>query len=219
MFIGHFGVALSAKAIRPTISLGTLFLAAQFVDLLWPTLLLLGVERVAISPGITLLTPLDFRYYPFTHSLLMNVLWGAAVGAIFWWLRRDLRGALLLGVCVVSHWVLDFVVHRPDLPLYPGNSPLLGLGLWNSLGGTLLVEGVIFATGVVLYLRTTAARNRAGRIGFIALAAFLLLVWLANFAGPPPPSVAAIAWLGHAQWLLVVWAYWVDRNRVPRRVD
>jgi hypothetical protein len=149
----------------------------------------------------------------------MNVLWGAAVGAIFWWLRRDLRGALLLGVCVVSHWVLDFVVHRPDLPLYPGNSPLLGLGLWNSLGGTLLVEGVIFATGVVLYLRTTAARNRAGRIGFIALAAFLLLVWLANFAGPPPPSVAAIAWLGHAQWLLVVWAYWVDRNRVPRRVD
>ncbi|MFC1614102.1 metal-dependent hydrolase [Gemmatimonadota bacterium] len=195
-------------------SLGTLFLAAQFVDLLWPTLLLVGLENVEIVPGITKLTPLEFSSYPISHSLLMVCVWGLLFGVIYWLVKKNPKGALVLGLCVVSHWVLDLLVHRPDLPLYPGESPRLGLGLWNSLAGTLLLEGLIFVVGVMLYLRVTKAKNRAGIFGFWALVGFLVLVYLGNIMGPPPPSTNALAWSGQLQWLFVVWAYWVDRNRI-----
>src|SRR5262245_47114382 len=135
MFIGHFGVGFGAKAKARTASLGTLFLAAQFLDLLWPTLLLLGIEQVEIAPGITKATPLDFTSYPISHSLLTACMWGLLFGTVYWLVREDLKIATVLGLCVVSHWVLDFVVHRPDLPLYPGDSPRVGLGLWNSVPG------------------------------------------------------------------------------------
>lgn len=214
MFIGHFGVGLGAKAADKKVSLGTLFLAVQFVDLLWPTLLLLGLERVEIAPGITKLTPLDFVSYPISHSLLLVCGWGFLFGLIYWLVQKNRQGAVILGLCVVSHWVLDLIVHRPDLPLYPGASPHVGLGLWNSLAGTLLVEGCIFIVGLVLYLRVTRAKNRAGRYGLWGLVGFLVLVYLGNLFGPPPQSTTAIAWVGHLQWLLVIWAYWVDRNRI-----
>jgi len=213
MFLGHFAAGFGAKAAAPRTSLGTFFLAAQFVDLLWPTLLLLGIEHVEIEPGITRVTPLDFTRYPVSHSLLMVCVWGLLVGLAHGMLRRRWRDALLLGLLVVSHWVLDLVVHRPDLPLYPGTSPLLGLALWNSLIGTLLVEGLLFALGLVVYLRVTRGRNRVGRYGFWGLVVFLVLIYLSNLFGPPPPSVSAIAWAGHLQWLLVAWAFWIDRNR------
>lgn len=216
MFIGHFGVGFGAKTSDSWLSLGTVFLAVQFVDLLWPTLLLLGLERVEIAPGITTLTPLDFVSYPISHSLLMVCVWGFLFGLGYRLVQKNTKGALVLGLCVVSHWVLDLIVHRPDLPLYPGDASRWGLGLWNSLGGTLLVEGVVFVVGVALYLRATRAKNRAGVIGFWTLAGFLLLVHLGNMFGPPPPSTTAIAWAGQLQWLLVAWAYWVDRNRVVR---
>lgn len=215
MFIGHFGVGFGAKTLVPRVSLGTLFLAVQFVDLLWPTLLLLGLENVEIEPGITKLTPLDFANYPISHSLLMVCVWGLLVGVIYWLVRRKIKGALMLGLCVVSHWVLDLIVHRPDLPLYPGESPRLGLGLWNSLAGTLLLEGFIFVVGVILCLRVTRAKNQVGRLGFWTLVGFLVVVYFANIFGPPPPGTTAIAWAGHLQWLFVAWAYWVDRNRIP----
>lgn len=218
MFIGHFGVALGAKAAQPKVSLGSLFLAAQFVDLLWPTLLLLGLERVEIVPGITALTPLDFTYYPLSHSLLMACVWGLVLGLAYGWMRKDAKGALVIGLLVVSHWVLDLVVHRPDLPLYPGDAPLLGLGLWNSLAGTLLVEGLVFAVGLTLYLRATQAKDRLGMYGFWTLIGFLVLIHVGNMFGPPPPSVAAIAWAGQLQWIFVAWAYWIDRHRTARDV-
>ncbi len=213
MFLGHFGVGFGAKAAAPRTSLGTLFLAAQFIDLMWPTLLLLGVEQVEISPGITRVTPLDFTEYPYSHSLLAVVVWSLLFGAVYFLLRRYPRGAWVCGAAVVSHWVLDFAAHRPDLPLTPGDSVRVGLGLWNSLPATLAVELLIFAVGVGLYCRTTQPTDRIGSYGLWALVAFLLLVYLGNVFGQPPPNVTALAWVGQAQWLLVVWGYWIDRHR------
>lgn len=217
MFIGHFAVGFGAKSAAPKVSLGTLFLAAQWIDLLWPTLLLLGWERVRIVPGITRVTPLDFVSYPITHSLLMVVAWAAGFAFVYWRLRRERAAALVLGIAVLSHWILDLVTHRPDLPLYPGGADRVGLGLWNSLAGTVLVEGLLFVGGLTLYLRATKARDRVGTYGFWSLAIFLVLIHLGSLFGPPPPSTEAIAWMSHAQWLLVPWAYWVDRHRGPKR--
>jgi hypothetical protein len=213
MFVGHFGIGFGAKSIAPKTSLGSLFLAAQFIDLLWPTLLLLGLERVKIDPGITRVTPLNFEHYPISHSLAAVLGWGVLFAIVYFLLRRYPRGAWVLGLAVVSHWLLDAVVHRPDLLLYPGGAELVGLGLWNSMWATLAVELPIFAGGLWLYLRTTRATDAIGKWALWGLVGFLLLIYVANLAGPPPPDVNAIAWVGHAQWLLVVWGYWVDRHR------
>lgn len=219
MFLGHFGVGFGAKAAAPKTSLGTLFLAAQFIDLLWPTLLLVGLERVAISPGITRVTPLDFSHYPISHSLLTVLLWGAGFGVVYFLLRRYPRGAWVCGLALISHWLLDLLVHRPDLPLAPGSGVFVGLGLWNSLPVTLFLELGIFAIGVCLYVRTTTATDRVGTIALWSLVGFLLLVYVGNVFGPPPPDVRGIAWVGHAQWLLIVWGYWIDRHRTTRQTD
>ena len=169
MFIGHFGVGFAAKAVAPQVSLGTLFLAAQFIDLLWPTLLLLGVERVRIEPGITTVTPLNFEHYPVSHSLLAVLGWSLLLGGVYFWRRGALRGAVVVGLAVLSHWLLDLLVHRPDLPLYPGATQFFGLGLWSSLGATLAVELPIFAAGVWLYLRATEAGRPGRPLGVVGL--------------------------------------------------
>lgn len=218
MFLGHFAVGFAAKPLAPRASLGALFLAAQFLDLLWPTLLLLGVERVAIAPGITAVTPLDFTHYPWSHSLLMVALWGALFALAYRALTGDRRAALLAFGLVVSHWLLDAVMHRPDLPLWPGAGPLVGLGAWGSLPLALAIELPLFAVGVWLYARATSPRDAIGRWGLVGLVAFLLLIQLGNVLGEPPPSVAAIAWVGQAQWLLVLWGWWLDRHRAARGV-
>lgn len=216
MFIGHFGVAFGAKRAAPPVSLGTLFLAAQFIDLLWPTLLLAGAETVRIAPGITTVTPLDFEYYPISHSLVAVLGWAILVGGVHFLLRREARAALVIAALVVSHWLLDLLVHRPDLPLAPGSSTLLGLGAWSSLPLTLLLEVPLFVVGVWLYLRSTVATDRQGSWALWALVGLLLVIYAANIFGSAPPSIAAIAWAGQLQWLLVVWAYWVDRHRAIR---
>jgi hypothetical protein len=216
MFIGHFALGFAAKKAAPAVSLGTLFLAAQFIDLLWPTLLLLGIERVEIDPGNTVVTPLNFVHYPVSHSLVAVALWACALAALYMLIRRSVRGAVVIGLLVISHWILDFVTHRPDLPIVPGGATV-GLGLWNSLPGTLVVEFGLFAVGVWLYLRTTIARNRTGTWALWGLVGFLVVMHLGNLFGPPPPGVEAIAWAGHAMWLLVAWGYWVDRNRLVRQ--
>jgi hypothetical protein len=150
MFIGHFGVGFGLKQAAPKVSLGTLFLAAQFIDLLWPTLLLLGIECVEIAPGITSVVPLDFTHYPISHSLLAVIGWGAGFAAVYWMIRKNVAAACVCGAAVISHWVLDLIVHRPDLPILPVGGPAVGLGLWNSLTGTLIVESLVFAIGVWL---------------------------------------------------------------------
>lgn len=218
MFIGHFGLGFGAKRAAPPVSLGALFLACQFADLLWPTLVLIGIEQVAIEPGATVFTPLDFISYPYSHSLFTLCVWGVLVGGIYAAVTRSGVAAFVtLALLVVSHWFLDVITHRPDLPLTPAGSLRLGLNLWSSPAGTLIVELALFGAGVILYARATAARDRAGSIGLWTLVAFLLIVTLANAFGPPPPSVAAVAWAAQAMWLIVGWGYWVDRHRSPRR--
>jgi len=216
MFIGHFGLGFAAKRLAPRVSLGTAFLAAQFIDLLWPSFLLLGIESVRIAPGATAVTPLVFERYPISHSLLAVAGWALALGVAYALVRRDRRGAFVVGWLVLSHWLLDAIVHVPDLPVAPGMDMRVGLGLWQSRAATLAVEVPIFAAGVWLYARSTLAKDRIGRYAMIALVAFLALIHVGNVLGPPPPSVSAIAWLGQAQWLLVAWGYWVDAHRQPR---
>jgi hypothetical protein len=213
MFIGHYAVALAAKRATPEISLGTLFLACQLVDGVWPAFLLLGIEQVEIRPGDTAFTPLAFVHYPWTHSLLMCAVWAAALGAAYRLVRPDTRAAIVVGIVVLSHWLLDAIVHRPDLPLVPGGDARIGLGLWNSIPGTLIAEGALFAAALVLYLRFTRARDRTGIVAFWALISFLVVAYLGAAFGPPPPSVQALAWTGLAGWLFVAWGYWMDRHR------
>lgn len=216
MFLGHFGIGFGAKAAAPRASLGTLFLAAQFIDLLWPTLLLLGVERVRIAPGATAVTPLVFEHYPLSHSLLAVAAWALLLALAYGFLRQDRRGAWVVGLAVLSHWLLDAVVHQPDLPLYPGSAVLAGLTLWDSLPATLAVELPLFVAGIWLYLGVTRPRDRIGTWGLGGLVGLLLAIYAGNLAGPPPPGATAIAWVGQLQWLLVLWAYWVDAHRCNR---
>ena len=215
MFLGHYAVGLAAKKAAPAVSLGMLFLAAQFADLLWPTLLLLGVERVAIDPGNTVVTPLHFISYPVSHSLVAIAFWTSAFAMAYALIDRSLRGAVVLGSLVLSHWLLDLLMHAPDLPIVPGGIKV-GLGLWNSVPATLVVEFGLLALGTWIYTRVTVAKNRTGTFAFWGLVGFLAAVQLANMFGPPPPSEGAIAVAGHAMWLLVVWGWWIDRNRVAR---
>jgi hypothetical protein len=217
VFIGHFAVAFAAKRAAPEVSLGTLFLAAQLADLVWPTLVLFGVESFSIRPGLTAVTPLDFTNYPYSHSLVALVGWGFALGVAYYLLRRGMVGAAVLFFVVLSHWVLDVATHRPDMPLTIGGNARLGLGLWNSIAATVAVEGSLFAAGVWVYARTTRALDRTGTWSFIGLVLFLIVVYVANVLGPPPPSIAAVAWSAQAIWLLVAWGYWIDRHRVASR--
>lgn len=215
MVIGHFGFGLGAKKYAPKLSLGTLFLAVQFADLLWPVLLLLNIEHVGLQPGNPKF-PLDFTDYPFTHSLLMAAIEGFGFGLVYWIFKKDSRTALILGICVLSHWVLDLVVHAPDLPLYPGNSPKVGLGLWNWPWLTGLAEGILFVVGLVFYLQATQAKRSSGKWGLWLLVALLVIGHLAGLLSPLPGSVKAIGWGAQFQWIYILLAYWVDGNRSAR---
>jgi membrane-bound metal-dependent hydrolase YbcI (DUF457 family) len=214
VFIGHLGLAFAAKKVAPRPSLGTLALAAQLVDGVWPVFLLLGWEKVEIVPGITAVTPLLFVSYPYTHSLGAGAVWAMLLAGGYYLLRRDGVGAGWIAALVVSHWILDFVSHRPDMPLWPGG-PKVGLGLWNSIPATLAVEFALFAGGVWLYVSATRARDRVGTWALAAFVLLLAVLYLAAVFGPPPPSVQVLAMSGLLGWLFVVWAYWIDRHRKP----
>jgi len=217
MFIGHYGLAFGIKKAAPRVSLGFLFIAAQFADILWPFLLIFHVERYTVSPGITTVTPFEFTYYPFSHSLLMSIVWGALGALLYWAVRRNVRDAVIVGLCVVSHWFLDLIVHIPDLPLFPGHSPKLGLGAWNSLALTLVLEGIVFIGGLYLYVKSTRAKKKAGKWGLVVLVTLLVLVHLSNLVGPPPSASLMSMFISFNlfQLVVVLLAFWVDRNREP----
>lgn len=204
---------MAAKSVKPSLSLGTYFLAVQFVDLLWPTLLLLNIEQVAISPGITAMTPLDFVHYPFTHSLLMALVWAIVGFALVYLFKKDASTALLIAACVASHWLLDFFTHRPDLPLTLSETTKVGLGLWNYKVATIIIETALFIAGIWLYVKNSKPADKTGNYGFWGLIAFLALISISNVVGPPPADVTALAWAAQLQWLIVIWAYWVDGHR------
>jgi hypothetical protein len=209
MFLGHFAVGLAAKRAAPSVSLGTLFLAAQFVDLLWPVFLLAGLEHVRIAPGITAFTPLDFYDYPLTHSLVGTAGWAAVVAGAWYVRRRRFAVAVLIAAVVLSHWFLDVLAHRPDMPVMP-SGPYVGVGLWNSATSTLIVELTVFAAALVLYARGGFAGAR--RVTFWLLIGVLLVAYCGAAFGPPPPNVSTIAVSGLALWILVLWGWRADRR-------
>jgi len=215
MFLGHFAAAFAAKALAPKVSLGTLFLAAQFADLLWPTLLLTGLERARVVPGDTVVTPLAFDHYPVSHSLVSLLGWSVALALAHFAFKRSVRGAAVVAALVTSHWFIDALVHRPDLPLYPGGHWLVGAGVWNFLPATLVLEFATLSAGVAVFVSGTRATDAIGRWALMALLGLLSAIYLANLFGPVPPDIAAVAYAGHAQWLLVAWGYWIDAHRRP----
>jgi len=216
VFLGHFAVGFASKRAAPRASLGVLMAAPLFADLLWPIFLIAGVETVRIDPGNTAVTPLDLHDFPWSHSLLTSMVWSVVLAGAFWAATRYGRGAFVIAVGVFSHFVMDFVSHRPDLPLYPGSPTSVGLGLWNSRPATLATEAALFVLGVTIYGRTTRAINRRGAIAFWALVVFLAAFYAMNFFGPPPPSVDVLKYGGLIGWLFVPWAWWIDRNRELR---
>lgn len=207
MFIGHAALALAARPLAPRANLGVALAATFWLDLVWPILLLVGIERVEIDPGNTAFTPLDFVHYPWTHSLTAALAWSALFALACSKLGR--RAALVMGVLVFSHWALDALSHRPDLPLWPGSHAMIGLGLWNSVAGTLLVESALFAAGIVVYLRNSAK----AALAFWLLIGFFVAAYLGAAFGPPPPNPTAVAASALALWLLPLWGWWIERHR------
>jgi hypothetical protein len=213
MFIGHLALGLAAKRATPRVSLAVLLAAAQFADMLWPVLVAIGLEQVRIDPGNTAFTPLDFVSYPYSHSLVLLVVWGIAFALICQPFARGRRTFAVLSALVVSHWVLDYITHRPDMPLYPGGAKF-GLGLWNSVPATIAVEVPMFLAGLWIYTRVTYPRDKIGRWAFGALVVTLLLIYAANIFSPPPPSVNAlwpVAIVGGV--LFTLWSWWADGHR------
>ncbi len=217
MFVGHTAVALAAKSKARDVSLGWLMAAAFGLDLLWPIFLLAGIERVSIVPGATAFNPLVFDSYPWSHSLLMACVWGVCAALVAHWRGVSIGAAGLIGAVVVSHWVLDYVSHVPDLPLWPGPSSRYGLGLWNSILGTLLVEGALFLAGIALYVRATRPVDRIGSWALWTLLVLSAAMWASSPWSVPPPSPRALAWFSLGAWLLVAWAGWADRHRAARQ--
>lgn len=217
MFLGHFAAGLAAKKLTPYTSLGTLLLSAQLLDLIWPSLLMYGVENVKIAPGITAVTPLDFVHYPWSHSLTMAAVWALLFSGLYTFIRRYPRGGIVLLALVLSHWVFDVITHRPDLPLLPLGGPVVGLGLWHWRWATVAVEALMFGLGLYVYAVNTEPVDAIGSRAFVAFAVALVAIYASTLFGPPPPDVKTLAWVGQAQWLLVAWGYWLDRHRVAIR--
>jgi hypothetical protein len=211
MFVGHLALALGSKTAAPRVPLGWLVAASFGLDLLWPLLLLAGIEHVRIDPGNTAFTPLAFDSYPWSHSLAMALVW-AGLAAV---LAGRLKGAnvgMIVGATVVSHWILDFISHRPDMPLWP-SGPRVGLGLWNSVPGTLLVEGALFVVAISMYRHAFPSKDRVGRWAFGTLIVFTALIWVSGPWAPPPPNASAVGTVALAMWIFPIWATWIERHR------
>jgi membrane-bound metal-dependent hydrolase YbcI (DUF457 family) len=176
----------------------------------------LDLEGAHIEPDNTAFTPLDFYKYPYTHSLVAVLVWSLVFGGVYYALRRNSRAAVVVAAAVLSHWVLDFITHRPDLPLAPGGELRVGLGLWNSVAATVLVEGALFAAAVALYARLTRPLDRSGMYGLWLLVVLLCVIYAANILGPPPPDERSLAYAGLLQWIFVPWMSWIDRHRTVR---
>ena len=217
MFIGHYAIGFAAKRAAPGASLGVLIAATGLADLLFPVFTLAGWEQVRLDPGATAVSPFGF-VYPLSHSLLTGVGWAVLFAILYWVLTRYRAGAAVIGLGVVSHWLLDAASHRPDMPLYPGGATLVGLGLWNSVAGTVVVEGLMFVAGVWLYTAMTRPRDRTGRYAFWSFAALLIVLYAASLlAAPQPPTVGATVVVSLLGWLVVFWAAWFDRHRSAKQ--
>lgn len=210
MFLGHYAVAFGAKKIDPKISLGTLFLSANFLDLIYPFFVLIGVENIQVNKDFVGLMPYEF-YYPYSHSLIMAIVWGILVGVVFCIPSQKIKKMSLLFFLVISHWVLDFISHRPDIPVFL-NGPHYGLFLWRNLILTITVEMSLFLLGLSLYVKTKGWKGLQKKWTFVLLVGLLLVIYAGSIFGPPPPNTTAFAISGLLQWLFVGWGYWFDRK-------
>ena len=219
MFLGHFAVGIAAKRVAPKTSLGTLTLAALWLDALWPLGLLFGLERAEIAPNANPFLNLNFTSYPYTHSLVMTLVWAVLFAVVYAARTKYRTGAVVAGVLVLSHWVLDWVTHLPDLPLWPGG-PKVGLGLWTHPSATVLVEGFLFVFGVALYATMTRPKNLIGKAALWAYLIVLAMLYSADAHSPAPPNMTVVAYTGIIGWIFVPWAFWIDHNREvePARV-
>jgi len=215
MFVGHYGPSFAVKAIQPAVPLWLVFIAVQLVDVAWAILIFLGIEKVRIVPGITASNPLDLYYMPYTHSLVAAVLWSAGAMVVCKPLRgvRNWLVAAWIGAAVFSHWVLDWVVHRPDLPLYD-DAMKVGLGIWNYPVIALALEALLLFGGMIMYLRRTRPMNAIGRFGPPIFGLLMLAIQAYIFFGPPPPSPGALALTALVSYIVfAAVAEWLDRQR------
>jgi membrane-bound metal-dependent hydrolase YbcI (DUF457 family) len=213
MLIGHYAVGLASKRLAPRVPLAVLIAAPVFLDLLWPIALLTGLESVKIDRSYSAVVPLDLHDYPYTHSLVM-ALGFSLLFALVWYVHaRDRRAFGVLFVATFSHWVLDWVTHPPDMPLWPGSATKVGLNLWASLPATLAIELAMFAAALVVYVRVTRARDATGDRALYAYAATLVIIYLSSVLGPPPPDPTTVAIMALLQWPLLLWPRWIDRHR------
>jgi membrane-bound metal-dependent hydrolase YbcI (DUF457 family) len=214
MFVGHFAVGLAAKPVAPRVSLAMLILAAALADVLWIVFFSAGLEQVVIEPGIMAANSLNLVSVPFSHSLMMDAVWAFLLAGSYFWARHDSRGAWIIFVAVLSHWVLDVATHRPDMQLLPGIDTRVGLGLWNSRAATFLVEGALWFAAIVLYVRATQPNGRAGSYGFWPMMVILTALWLVSLRGDPPPSLSALAGVNTVFFAVVMaWAAWMNHAR------
>jgi hypothetical protein len=212
MFLGHYAVGLASKKLAPRASLGALVAAPILLDLLWPIFLLLGWEHVAIEPGSNPFLRLDFISFPISHGLVAVVGWATLYASLYFGFARYVSGAIVIWIGVISHWLLDYIVHRRDLALYAGGR-MVGLGLWNYRWATIVLELGLFAVGIWIYLRQTKAKDKIGNYALWAFIGFLLLAYAGAAFGPPPRSVKMIAVGTLFSWLLIPWAWWFDQHR------
>lgn len=215
MMTGHIAVGMMAKRLHPQISLGTAVFAALWADFVAFVLLIARVERFDPVPGASLNRMIG-RNIVFSHSLLMDALWAGLFAGIFFLRRRSPRGAWILFAAVVSHWVLDVASHRPDMPLAPGTSTRLGLGLWNSMPTALIVEGALWLLAIIIYLRATFSKKSWAIYGFWIPVILVTLIWRANISAgmdlnPTRAGIGGIVLFS----LVVAWAYWMNRLRPP----
>jgi len=220
MFVGHYGVGFALKRLDHALSLGLLFLAIQFSDILWPIFVLLGIEKFSVVPHFMPTSSFVFQYYPFSHSLVAALLWSALVFLAVRFIpgikgNKILAGAVI-ATAVFSHYILDFIVHAPDLPLAGGNSAKIGLGLWNHYWLSILLEMVILFGGLWIYLRTTRGRSFWSKNGPVILAIFLVVMQITSTLGAPPNKPGMIATMGLAANLIIAaLAFLIDRKRIP----
>ncbi len=215
MFVGHYGPAFAAKAITKSVPLWVLFIAVQWMDICWTVFVLLGIEKVRIAPGITAANPLDLYYMPYTHSLPAALAWSAAAAVVYRVAAKpDTWSApAIVAAAVFSHWILDLLVHRPDLALF-GNGFKVGLGLWNYPLVSFLLESAVLLGGLYLYMRATTPTSRSGRYAMVIFAAILVAIQGLSMLGPAPPSVTVVAVIGLTSYItLAAIAYWLEFKR------
>jgi hypothetical protein len=215
MFIGHYAVGLASKKFAPRASMGALIAAPILLDLLWPIFLLLGWEHVSIVPNGNPFLRLQFDSYPISHGLVAVIAWATLYASVYFGFTRYLAGTIVIWIGVVSHWILDFIVHQPDLPL-AARSRLVGLSLWNHRWLTIAIELALFAVAIWTYQRTTRAKDKVGLYAFLAFILFLLLAYAGASFGPPPSSVKKLALVTLLTWVSIPWAWWFDSHREPR---